>query len=132
METPIFLLHILVAYLESFPKYYNIIKLRFIEYLPSYGAWKLPLALSMYACACERIFTHMRLRDLSTLLGMCLRARNWVQSFSIEWFILSSFFRIAFSFNFFTLMSFFKAFFKMTVYSSNEIVDLILVFGEAG
>lgn len=42
------------------------------------------------------------------------------------------FFRIAFSFNFFILVSFFKVFFKMAVHSSNEIVDIILVLGEAG
>jgi len=29
-------------------------------------------------------------------------------------------------------MGFFKAFFKMAAYSSNEIIDIIFVLGEAG
>ena len=40
--------------------------------------------------------------------------------------------KIAFSFNFFILVSFFKTFFKMIAYSSNEIVDIILVLDKAG
>jgi len=38
---------------------------------------------------------------------------------------------LPFSFNFFTLVALFKAFFKIAAYSSNEIIDTILMLGEA-
>jgi len=131
-ENLYFLLHVLIAYLESFPKHYN--KVTFHWVLSELWGLKVTVspALSMYACACERdSYTRVSPRSIHTAWHTLMRTKlspifpNWIIQ-------LSSFFRIAFSFNFFTLMGFFKAFFKMVAYSLNKIVDIILVLGAAG
>jgi len=89
--------------------------------------------LSMYAYTrVSGILTRARLRDLFTLLDIRSRARNCESNPSQLNDSTVLFSRIAFSFKFFTLVGFFKAFFKMAAYSSNEIVDIILVLSEAG
>jgi len=64
-----FLLHILVAYLESFPKYYN--KVTFHWVFSELWSLKVtvPPALFMYACACERGFLRAR---VSAIYPHCL------------------------------------------------------------
>ena len=127
-RNPYFLLFILVAYLESFPKYYN--KVTFHWVLSELWSLKVivPSMLSMCVWAG---FLRARACAIYPLLDIRSRARNWVHSFRIEWFNFFLFFVYIFSFNFFTLLGFFKAFFiKLAAYSSNEIVDIILVLGE--
>jgi len=128
---PYFLIHILIAYLESFPKHYN--KVTFHWVLSELWSLKItvPPALSMHvwaeflrarvsaiypvirfrAQACDEIVTRIAEHDsvcvegenrcdagleiasldLSTLLDIRSRARNWVQSFPIERFNFSFF-----------------------------------------
>ena len=76
-------------------------------------------------------FLRARLRDLFTLLDIS-RAWKWVRFFPIERFNFLLFFVYLFFQFFFTLVDFFKIFFKIATYSSNKIIDIILVFGEAG
>jgi len=90
-KNPYFLLHILVVYLESFPKHYN--KVTFHWVLSELWSLKVivPPALSMYACVCER-HSYACTSPRSTLLDLRSRARNWVQSFLIERFNFLLFF----------------------------------------
>jgi len=85
----------------------------------------------MHACM-SGILTRARLRDLSTLLDTAYAHTHGIESnpsqmnHSTFFFFSYSFFSI-----FFYISGFFKAFFKIAVYSSNEIVDVIPVLGEA-
>jgi len=84
---------------------------------------------------CMRVWAGFLRARVSAIYPHCLtyaHAHGILNLIFPNWTIqLFSFFHIAFSFNFFTLVGFFTAFFKMAAYSSNEIVDIILVLGEA-
>jgi len=125
-ENPYFLLHILVAYLENFPKHYDKVTFHWVLF----ELWSLkavPLALSIYACACERD-SYARASPRSIHIAWYMLTRTELSPILPNWTIqLSSFFHIAFSFNFFTLVGFFKTFFKMAIYSSNDWYYFCLV-----
>jgi len=108
-ENPYFLLHILVAYLESFPIHYNKVTFHWVfSKLWNLKVTELP-ALSMYARVSE-ILTRARLRDLSTLLDIRSRARNWIQSFLIVRFNFPLFF-VQLFFQFFYISGLFQSFY---------------------
>jgi len=128
---PYFLLHILVAYLESFPKRYNKVTFHWVSEL-----WSLKVTAGVIYVR-MRVWAGFLRARFSAIYPHCL---TYAHAYGIEsnpsqlndstfLFSLYSFF---FQF-FFTLVGFFKVFFKMVAYSSNEIkVDIILVLGEAG
>jgi len=109
---PYFLLHILIAYLESFPKHYN--KVTFHWVLSE--LWRLKVtvpALSMYACVLSRF---LRARVSAIYLHCLIYAHAHGIEFTPSQLNDSTFFfHIVFLSIFFTLVNFFKAFFKIVV-----------------
>jgi len=103
----------------------TIIKLHFITYFPSYGAWKL-----QYRRRYPYTHAHLRVYPHCLTYAHAHKIESNPSQLNDSNFLFF-FFHIAFSFNFFTLVGFFKSFFKMAAYSSNEIVDIILVLDEA-
>jgi len=118
-----FLLHILVPYLESFPKHYN--KVTFYWVLSKLWNLKVtvPLALSIYACACERD-SYARAIYLHCLTYAHAHGiKSNPSQLNDSTFL---FFSYSFFFQFFYISRLFRSFFQ------NEIVDIILILGEAG
>jgi len=106
-----FLLHILVAYLESFPNHYN--KVTFHWVLSELWSLKVtvPLALSIYACACEwDSYARASPRSIHTAWYMITRTE--LSPILPNWTIqLSSFLR-SFFFQFFYINGLFQSFFQ--------------------
>jgi len=110
---PYFLLYILEAYLESFPKHYNkitfhwVMTFRVME-LEIYTAGVIHVHMHVWA---EFLRARVTYLYLFTLLNIRSRARNWVQSFPIEQFNFPLFF-YSFIFQFYYISRLFQSFFQ--------------------